>query len=120
MIVIVVPRNLKFSTVVKVLFMMVSGGSAGGFLLKFTIIFTVLSVFSSRLLRLHQTASSKVYIPLSLNTVLLWMISDVFGFVTVVHEPFQVLLNLWFSRIFFVFELFPAVTVSGLHDNGKN
>ncbi len=33
-------------------------GESGGFLLKSTIIFTVLSVLSSRLLRLHQTASS--------------------------------------------------------------
>ncbi len=53
----VVPRNLNDSTAVTVLFMMVSGGSAGGFLLKSTIISTVLSVFSSRLLWLHQTAS---------------------------------------------------------------
>ncbi len=37
-------RNLNVSTVVTVLFMMVSGGSAGGFLLKSTIISTVLSV----------------------------------------------------------------------------
>ncbi len=51
------PRNLNDSTAVTVLFMMVSGGSAGGFLLKSTIISTVLSVFSSRLLWLHQTAS---------------------------------------------------------------
>ncbi len=53
----VVPRNLNDSTAVTVLFMMVSGGRAGGFLLKSTIISTVLRVFSSRLLRLHQTAS---------------------------------------------------------------
>ncbi len=56
------PRNLNVhctdSTAVTVLFMMVSGGRAGGFLLKSTIISTVLSVLSSRLLRLHQTASS--------------------------------------------------------------
>ncbi len=51
-------RNLNDSTAVTVLFMMVSGGRAGGFLLKSTIISTVLSVLSSRLLRLHQTASS--------------------------------------------------------------
>ncbi len=55
---IVVPRNLNDSTAVTLLFMMVSGGRAGGFLLKSTIISTVLSVLSSRLLRLHQTASS--------------------------------------------------------------
>ncbi len=36
-----------------VLFMMVSGGRDGGFLLKSTIISTVLRVFSSRLLRLQ-------------------------------------------------------------------
>ncbi len=36
--------------------MMVSGGSAGGFLLKSIIISTDLRVSSSRLLRLHQTA----------------------------------------------------------------
>ncbi len=49
----VVPRNLNDSTAVTVLFMMVSRGSAGGFLLKSTIISTVLSMFSSRLLWLH-------------------------------------------------------------------
>ncbi len=38
--------------------MMVSGGSAGGFLLKSMIISTVLRVLSSRLFRVHQTASS--------------------------------------------------------------
>ncbi len=54
----VVPRNLNDSTAVTVLFMMVSGGRPGGFLLKSTIISTVLSVLSFRLLRLHQTASS--------------------------------------------------------------
>ncbi len=54
----VVPRNLNDSTAVTVLFMMVSGGEQGGFLLKSTIISTVLSVLRSRLLRLHQTASS--------------------------------------------------------------
>ncbi len=42
-------RNLNDS--VTVLFMMVSGGRAGGFLLKSMIISTVLSVFSSRLLK---------------------------------------------------------------------
>ncbi len=36
----VVPKNLNDSTAVTVLFMMVSGGSAGGFLLKSTIIST--------------------------------------------------------------------------------
>ncbi len=50
--------DLNDSTAVTVLFMMVSGGRARGFLLKSTIISTLLSVFSSRLLRLHQTASS--------------------------------------------------------------
>ncbi len=50
----VVPRNLNDSTAVTVLFMMVSGGRAGGFLLKSTIISTVLCVLSSRLLRLHS------------------------------------------------------------------
>ncbi len=50
----VLPRNLNDSTVITVLSMMVSGG----FLLKSTIISTVFSVFSSRLLRLHKTASS--------------------------------------------------------------
>ncbi len=46
----VVPSNLNDSTAVTVLFMMVSGGSAGGggFILKPTIISTVLSVLSSR------------------------------------------------------------------------
>ncbi len=48
-----VPRDLNDSTTVKVLFMMVSGGRAGGFLLKSMIISTVLSVLSARLLRLH-------------------------------------------------------------------
>ncbi len=46
----VLPGNLNDSTAVTVLFMMVSGGSAGGFLLKSTIISTVLSVLRSRLL----------------------------------------------------------------------
>ncbi len=50
-----VPRNPNDSTAVTVLFIMVS---VGGFLLKSTIISTVLSVLNSRLLRLHQTASS--------------------------------------------------------------
>ncbi len=54
----VVPRNLNDSTAFTELFMIVSGGRAGGFLLKSTIISTVLSVLSSRLFRLHQTASS--------------------------------------------------------------
>ncbi len=40
----VVPRNLNDFTAATVLSMMVSGGSAGGFLLKSTIISTVLSV----------------------------------------------------------------------------
>ncbi len=44
-------RNLNDSTAVTVLFMMVHGGRAGGCLLKYTIISTVLSVLSSRLLR---------------------------------------------------------------------
>ncbi len=54
---IVVPSNLNDSTAVAVLFMMVSGGRAGGFscLLKSTIISIIISF---RLLRLHQTASS--------------------------------------------------------------
>ncbi len=39
-----VPRNLNDSTAVTVLFMMVSGGRAEVFLLKSTIISTVLSV----------------------------------------------------------------------------
>ncbi len=45
-----VPRNLNDSTAVTVLFVMVSGGRAGGggVLLKSTIISTVLSVLSSR------------------------------------------------------------------------
>ncbi len=50
-----VPRNLNDSTAVTVLFMMVRGGRAGGFLLKSTIISTVLSVLNSRLLRLQLT-----------------------------------------------------------------
>ncbi len=58
-----VPRNLNDSTAVTVLFVMVSGGRAGGgggggYLLKSTIISIALSVLSSRLLRLNQTASS--------------------------------------------------------------
>ncbi len=44
----VVPRNLNDSTAVTVLFMMVSGGRAGGVLLKSSTISTVLSVSSSR------------------------------------------------------------------------
>ncbi len=47
----VLPRNLNDTTAVTVLFMMVSLGRAGGFLLKSTIISTVLSVLSSRLLK---------------------------------------------------------------------
>ncbi len=50
----VVPRNLNDSTAFTELFMIVSGGRAGGFLLKSTIISTVLSVLSFRLFRLHQ------------------------------------------------------------------
>ncbi len=45
------PRNLNDSTAVTVLSVMVSGGRAGGFLLKSMIISTVLSVLSSRLLK---------------------------------------------------------------------
>ncbi len=52
----VLTRILNDCTVVTVLFMMVSEGRAGGFLLKSTIISTVLSMLSSRLLRLHQTS----------------------------------------------------------------
>ncbi len=52
------PRNLNVSTAVTVPSKMVSGGSAGGFLLKSMTISTVFSVLSSRLFRLHQTASS--------------------------------------------------------------
>ncbi len=52
----VVPRNLNDSTAVTVLFMMVRRGSTTVFLFKSTIISTVLSMFSSRLLWLHQTA----------------------------------------------------------------
>ncbi len=48
-------KNLNDSTAVTVLFVMVRAGS---FLLKSTIISTVLSVLSSWLSRLHQTASS--------------------------------------------------------------
>ncbi len=43
----VVPRNLNDSTAFTELFMIVSGGRAGGFLLKSTIISTVLSVLYS-------------------------------------------------------------------------
>ncbi len=46
------------STVVTVLSVIVSGGNAGVVFLKSTIISTVLSMFNSGLLRLHQTASS--------------------------------------------------------------
>ncbi len=67
----VVPRNLNDYSAVTVLFMMVSGGESRGFLLKSTIISTVLSVLSSRLLRLHQTASSLTSLSVSrLVTVL--------------------------------------------------
>jgi len=52
----VLPRSLNHCTVVTELFMMVSGGRAGGVLLKSTVISTVLSMLSSRLLRLHQTS----------------------------------------------------------------
>ncbi len=52
---IVMPRNLNDSTAATVLFMMVSGGRAGGSP-EVHDISTVLSVLSSRLLRLHQTA----------------------------------------------------------------
>src|SRR4029434_9069336 len=48
-------RNLKDSTANTVLLSMVWGGSAGGLLLKSTVI-SVLSVFSSRLLRTHHRA----------------------------------------------------------------
>lgn len=47
---VVVPSNLNDSIVSTVLFIMVSEGSAGGFLLKSIIISTVLSTFNSRLL----------------------------------------------------------------------
>ncbi len=56
------PRNLNDSTAVTVLFMMVSGGRAGGFLLKSTIISTVLSVLSSRLLRLLEYYKKNVFL----------------------------------------------------------
>ncbi len=69
------PRNLNDSTAVTVLFMMVSGGRAGGFLLKSTIISTVLSMLSSRL-RLHQTANSLTLLSLS-------------GLVTILNETDQ-------------------------------
>src|SRR4029434_10299080 len=49
-------RNLKDSTANTVLYM-VRGGSAGGLLLKSTVISTVLSVFSSWLLRPHHRTS---------------------------------------------------------------
>ncbi len=56
---IVVPRNLNDSTAVTVLFMMASGGEQGGFSPEVhDHLHSVLSVLSSRLLRLHQTASS--------------------------------------------------------------
>ena len=45
---IVVPRNLKLSTVNTVLLRTVRGGSVGGLLLKSTVISTVLSGFKSR------------------------------------------------------------------------
>src|SRR4029434_11029865 len=54
---IVDPRNLKDSTANTVLLCMMRGGSAGGLLLKSTVISTVLSVFSSRLLRPHHRTS---------------------------------------------------------------
>src|SRR4029434_382009 len=54
---IVDPRNLKDSTANRVLLSMVRGGSAGGLLLKSTVISTVLSVFSSRLLQPHHRTS---------------------------------------------------------------
>src|SRR4029434_8229187 len=50
-------RNLKDSTANTVLLCMMRGGSAGGLLLKSTVISTVLSVFSSRLLRQHHRTS---------------------------------------------------------------
>ncbi len=46
-----VPRNLNDSTAVTVLFIMVSGERAGGFLLKSTIISTVLRILSSRVVK---------------------------------------------------------------------
>ncbi len=49
-------NDLNDSTAVTVLFMKVSGGRAGGFLLKSTIISTVLSLLSSRLLMLIYTS----------------------------------------------------------------
>src|SRR4029434_10447572 len=52
-------RNLKDSTANTVLLCMMRGGSAGGLLLKSTVISTVLSVFGSRLLRpQHRTSCS--------------------------------------------------------------
>ncbi len=54
---IVMPRNLNNSSAATVLFMMVSGGRAGGFLLKSTIISTVLSVLL-RLLTLLQVVKT--------------------------------------------------------------
>src|SRR4029434_4081371 len=54
---IVDPRNLKDSTANTVLLCMMRGGSAEGLLLKSTVISTVLSVFSSGLLRPHHRTS---------------------------------------------------------------
>jgi len=47
---VLVPRNMNDSPAAIVLLVMLSGGSAWVFLLKFTIISTVLRMFSSRLL----------------------------------------------------------------------
>ncbi len=66
----VVPRNLNDSHCSHSAVMMVSGGEQG-VLQKSMIISTVLSVLSSRLLRLHQTASSLTLLSVSrLVTVL--------------------------------------------------
>ncbi len=53
------PRNLNDSTAAIVLSMMVRRVRAGGFLLKSTIISTVLSVFRSRLLWLHKEGKTQ-------------------------------------------------------------
>ncbi len=55
------PRNLNDSTVVTVLSMMVSGWSAGGILLKSTVISTALSLLSVE--QLDWSAERQVLIP---------------------------------------------------------
>ncbi len=109
-----VPRNLTDSTAVTELFMMVSGVRAGGLsgvraggvLLKSTVISTVLSVLSSRLSRLHQTASSLT----SIKLTQLW-INYLFKTAGWTLFPFVCLLSCFCCVGFTFFKTSPPFTV---------